>query len=471
MKPVCLLLATAVVVVNGACVADSEEDLGGVEGVSQPVVGGQAATTCMWPNCLFGRGCSATLVHPRLTTTAAHCVQDMQTDGVANVGESAPFAKTVQRQLCRRPPQYTQAGQTGAYDIAFCLLKEPIENVPIVPILSACEAEQMIQVGKSIVIAGFGAPNNGRKFVGKMMITSVRNGAEVFLRGQGMTAGSGDSGGPAYIQMPDGTWRTFGVASRASGNNVAIYTLISQHIPWLEQTSGLDLTPCHNASGGWEDGPGCDRFPTDPGGTANGTYADFCAASPVKKPAPTCAADWQPGDGGIIGPLRPGPNGDGGREAGGGAAAADASVPPPDADVATPAPAPPVQAPDAAPAPPPPAPRPPDAAPAPAPPASTPSDVPAAGCSCSLGARGEAPGVWGLMLVALVVIARRISRATGGAGAGATSGGGAAVAPCAPRAVRGRRRGWGRTRAASGGRSDPGPRADRGATCGPSPRR
>jgi MYXO-CTERM domain-containing protein len=319
-----LLLALA-----ASCVGNGPD---AVESITEAVVGGQAASTCQWPNCLFGRGCSATLVHPRLTTTAAHCVTDGQMDGVANVGELAPFIKTVQRQICHRPPQYTMASQTGAYDIAFCTLQEAVEGVPIVPVLSACEAEQMIKPGQEIVIAGFGAPNNGKKFFGKMTVTSVRNGAEVLLRGQGVTAGGGDSGGPGYIQMPDGTWRTFGVASRAGGNT-AIYTLISAHIPWIEKESGFDITPCHNAAGGWEDGPGCDRIPTDPGGTSNGTWADFCAASPVAKPKATCAADWQPGDGGYV-PVAPGSDGGAtppGRDAGAGGIARDGAAPPPPA--------------------------------------------------------------------------------------------------------------------------------------------
>jgi MYXO-CTERM domain-containing protein len=397
-----------------------------VETVGREVVGGEAAGTCVWPNCLFGRGCSATLVHPRLTTTAAHCVRDNQMDGVANVGEAAPFARTVPRELCRRPPQYTTAGQTGAYDIAFCTLREPIDNVPIVPVLSACEAEQMIKPGKSIVIAGFGAPNSGRKFSGRMTITSVRNGAEVFLRGDGITAGRGDSGGPGYLQMPDGTWRTFGVASRASGRNVAIYTLISAHLPWLEKESGIDLTPCHGASGGWEDGPACDRFPTDPGGTANGTWADFCQASPVAKPMPSCSADWHPGDGGPVIPPRP-DGGDGPRAEGGAAPAPDAGQP-----EATPPPPPP--APPAPPVPPgpsePPTDPPPSSTPMPiappivpgppspagaappaggAPPATVNTDVPAdGGCGCDVGGRPRASGAaWFLLLAGLAVRRQR----------------------------------------------------------------
>jgi hypothetical protein len=380
----------------------------GVESTAQPVVGGQAATTCVWPSCLFGRGCSATLVHPRLITTAAHCVQDNQMDGVANVGESAPFVRTVPRQLCRRPPEYTRASATGAYDIAFCTLREPIDNVPIVPVLSACEAEEMIKPGRSIVIAGFGAPNNGRKYQGRMVITSVRNGAEVFLRGEGITAGSGDSGGPAYLQMPDGTWRTFGVASRASGRNVAIYTLISAHIPWIERQSGVDITPCHGAGGGWEEGPGCDRFPTDPGGTANGSWADFCQASPVGKPMPSCSPDWQPGDGGPIAPPR--------RDSGADSPPpADAGLPPgPDAAL----PEYPAGAPASIDTPPPPAPPPPppvDAAlAAPGAPAATvpPDPTPAAeGCSCDLGAGGRNRGSGFLAVtVVLSLLARRRPR-------------------------------------------------------------
>jgi MYXO-CTERM domain-containing protein len=184
------------------------------------------------------------------------------------------------------------------------VLQEAIEGVPIVPVLSACEAEQVIKPGRTVTIAGFGAPHNGQKFSGEMTITSVRNGAEVILRGQGITAGEGDSGGPAYVRMPDDTWRVFGVASRAGGNT-AIYTLISPHIAWIEKASGFDVTPCHGPTGGWQGGPGCARFPTDPGGMANGSWTDLCAASPVAAPAATCAADWQPGDGGVGG-LSPG---------------------------------------------------------------------------------------------------------------------------------------------------------------------
>jgi MYXO-CTERM domain-containing protein len=291
------LVVAAVALACGACVSPDAD----VEAVPGAVVNGTAATTCVFPSCLMGRGCTSTLVHPRLVTTAAHCVQDMQMDGIANVGEAAPFVRTVQRQLCRRPPQYTNANAAGAYDIAFCILREEINDVPIVPVLSACEAAQMIKPGQQVIIAGFGAPNNGRKYWGEVAVTSLRNGAEVLMRGNGVSAGSGDSGGPGYLKMPDGTWRTFGVASRAGGGT-SIYTLISAHIAWIEKESGFDITPCYGPDGRWEDGPGCDRFPTDPGGTRNGTWADMCRASPVAKPTRSCPADYMPGDGGPVAP-------------------------------------------------------------------------------------------------------------------------------------------------------------------------
>ncbi|HXU82737.1 MAG TPA: trypsin-like serine protease [Polyangia bacterium] len=371
-----------------------------VESISSPVVGGQAATTCMWPSCVFGRGCSASLVHPRLTVTAAHCVQDGQMDGVANFGEQAPFARTVQRQLCRRPPQYTMASQTGPYDIAFCLLKEAVEGVPIVPVLSACEAEQVIKAGQPVVIAGFGAPNNGKKYTGKMTITQLRNKAEVLLRGDGMTAGGGDSGGPGYVKMPDGTWRVFGAASRAGGDT-AIYTLISAHIAWIEKESGVDITPCHDETGAWQGGPGCGPVLTAPDGTGNGTWAELCQGGPSAMPASSCGPG-RPSDGGAM-PSRPDA-----RAADTATAAADAAPDrAPDLSADDPRPLVPDTAPVSA-----------DARPAidegestPQGMGKAPARVSGAGCGCTLGARPASGGI--IFVAAMLVLAtmrRRRSR-------------------------------------------------------------
>jgi hypothetical protein len=160
----------------------------------------------------MGRGCTSTLVHPRLTTTAAHCVQDMQTDGIANVGESAPFVRTVQRQLCRRP-RSTRTPTRPAVRHRVLHPQGGDQRRPHRARALGVRGRAGDQAGNAVIIAGFGAPNNGRKYWGNVTVTQLRNGAEVLMRGEGVLGRAGDSGGPGYIKMPDGTWRTFGVAA------------------------------------------------------------------------------------------------------------------------------------------------------------------------------------------------------------------------------------------------------------------
>jgi hypothetical protein len=149
-----------------------------------------------------------------------------------------------------------------------------------------------------VTLVGFGniGPNvssGGRKHMVEVNINQlITGGAEINIGNSTMGGCNGDSGGPAYIKMPDGTWRAFGITSRSGpgGPNcrgTGIWGVTSFHVDWIERESGLDITPCHGP-GGWEGGPNCDRFPTDPGGRNNGTWAEMCGATPVAKPAVTC---------------------------------------------------------------------------------------------------------------------------------------------------------------------------------------
>src|SRR4051812_35558048 len=59
-----------------------------------PIFGGQLATTCQWPTTVLLNGCTGTLVHPLIVTTAGHCGTNHRT---ATFGETrnSPGARTV----------------------------------------------------------------------------------------------------------------------------------------------------------------------------------------------------------------------------------------------------------------------------------------------------------------------------------------------------------------------------------------
>jgi hypothetical protein len=224
------------------------------------------------------------------------------TKGVGQVsfGEQSPFARTVKKDHCVRHPNFVYDSTVNPHDVSYCVLASDVTDVPIVPVLSACEAQQMIKPGQPVTLVGFGRPNSGHKYWVNTTISAVRFGGDEVVLGS-MNAGSapGDSGGPAYLQMPDKTWRVFGITSRGLNGDAsvtAIYTVMSRYLDWIEKDSGIDITPCRDSGGAWVGGPACDKFPTDPGGMSGGTWANGCSAGPVATPAPTCAG--QPPGGG-----------------------------------------------------------------------------------------------------------------------------------------------------------------------------
>jgi hypothetical protein len=132
----------------------------------------------------------------------------------------------------------------------------------------------------------------------------------------------GDSGGGAFVQWLDGSWRLFGVHSAVAGtpctDGQAVVSLASGAVPWIEAHSGFDVTPCHDADGTWNPGPECGELPMDPatgGGAwptcesgALGGASSACGApsyGPNDVAAPTIAI-VSPPDGAAF-PLRDGP--------------------------------------------------------------------------------------------------------------------------------------------------------------------
>jgi uncharacterized protein (TIGR03382 family) len=270
-----------------------------VETTTQPIVGGQNATTCQWPTAVLLSGCTGTLVHPLIVTTAAHCGTNHR---MATFGETS---KTPARRI---PIEYCKVyqGENGpeATDFAFCKLRTPVTDVPIVPPLMGCEVD-VLKVGQKVVVAGFGVDNDNNTGFGikRWVETTVNRpdtGRGAQIGGMGKAPCYGDSGGPAFVQLADGSWRAFGIDSSGLANSCNagdIMAMIYKAVPWIEQQSGIDISPCHDADGKWNPGPDCHGFSMDPLATGR-SWANGCAEPTLSPPVATCGMPGLPGDGG-----------------------------------------------------------------------------------------------------------------------------------------------------------------------------
>ena len=390
----------------------------GVERRQQPIFGGEFASACQFPSAIMTPVCTATLIHPKVVLLAAHCMgQGVPATTQVIVGENAMApVRRLAVERCVRNPAYDgmpRPDKPNSADIALCMLREEVTDIPIVPIMSECEYAAL-SGGKDVTLVGYGVSRYGGRDFGRKRYVETKI---VSVRGDGVVVGepgkggcSGDSGGPAYIKMPDGTWRVIGPASITFGNppcsgNVqggTMYIAASRHIDWLEKESGVDLTPCHNNNVFDGNLPTCANFPTNANMGA-GTWDDACrGGTTMAKPMIYCTG--MPGDGG----ANPVP-----RDAGGG--------PTPDARTPDTAPVVPDMRPPMPDLPPPPADLPPvpvwpptpDAGAPPPPPAPDAGTMtpPITGCSCDLGgAQGSGPAAPVALLLAAMVVIGRVRR-------------------------------------------------------------
>ncbi len=268
--------------------------LSGTLAVPQPapqhVIGGSVAEDCEWPSTVLMSGCSGTLVHPEVVMYAAHCPNS----GSVRFGTDGD-ERTVATTSCSAAPEYPATG----FDYAYCRLAQPVTDVPIVPIMMGCERQQL-EVGTRAWLVGFGNTSNaGGGFGTKRWIEGdvagfPADGKQIGIFYDDVETGicNGDSGGSAFAQLEDGTWRLFGIASTVPGSCGGS----SQHVPawaavaWIEADSGLDITPCHDADGAWNPGSECGGFPTAPGSDNGLSWGSACGPGPLSDLGASCGA-------------------------------------------------------------------------------------------------------------------------------------------------------------------------------------
>ena len=267
------------------------------------IYGGSEVDACGWPSTVYlqssSGACTGVLVHPLVVMTAAHCIDEADPSSV-RFGESGNTAQAlVQTAYCRQGPGWTGATATGQ-DYGYCRLKAPVTSVPIVPVASGCE-QTAIQPGATIMHVGFGTDENGNSGRKKMLETTIDEvgGGEILSGEVDEIICNGDSGGPTFVYLDpalggDGSWRVAAIHSWAQGadpvspncTGVAGSVLASQAIDWIEQDSGIDITPCTDGDS-WSPTAHCGGMPTRPW-IASGTYTTACESPDTIEFAGVC---------------------------------------------------------------------------------------------------------------------------------------------------------------------------------------
>ncbi|MEM9493211.1 MAG: S1 family peptidase [Myxococcota bacterium] len=266
--------------------------VGGLLGTEHSIYGGHDSASCAWPTVAYAEGCTGTLIAPDLVLLAAHCPPPDVIKFADHLKAQPPEAHYATVDRCQAHPGY--AADLPGHDIAFCLLDEPIDFLPIIPVAAGCENAAAVP-GATVTLVGFGRDERGEQGPKREVEADIRfrDNGELFIGGDGHDTCLGDSGGPAVIEVADGTWRQVAITSHGDGcGDGGYYTELAPHLDWLEQQSGRDVTPCHDPDGQWNPGPSCEQLAIAPQ-TGGDRWSRQCQALERSGPSASCGPPQQ----------------------------------------------------------------------------------------------------------------------------------------------------------------------------------
>jgi hypothetical protein len=264
-------------------------------GLTLSVAGANAAGPCQFPTVAAFRAgetkCSGTLIHPELVVTAAHCLLEGRPDNV-RFGESfSPSAMRVDVAQCHVNPGFSD-GQAPSEDYAVCRLVEAVQGIPATPLLASCEVDALVPEASAVVV-GFGITDTDDGFgIKRYGFTRIagdpRSDGTIWIGDEEVGGCLGDSGGPTFVQLADGGWRTVGVLTFAPpcGQGEGLFRTLADRTAWIEEVTGLDVTPCHDDAGMWLGGADCVGVSGDPR-APDTDWAGLCSG-PTITPTTLC---------------------------------------------------------------------------------------------------------------------------------------------------------------------------------------
>ncbi|MBW1880207.1 MAG: trypsin-like serine protease [Deltaproteobacteria bacterium] len=215
-------------------------------------------------------GCTGVLIAPDVVLTAGHCIGGVRKVILDSTDYWYPGEEIAVAEEIDYPNSWS------SYDIGVLLLEKEALTPPRM-IAQDCIIEDYLHDGAQVTIVGYGATDIWGTEYGTTLIEastnitdhdcsdissgcnpSVSPGGELGAAGGGIDACYGDSGGPLYLNTPEGDF-VVGIVSRAYDYVYApcedwgIWVRPDAVLSWIEDVSGRNLVA-----------PDCDRLPNQP---------------------------------------------------------------------------------------------------------------------------------------------------------------------------------------------------------------
>ncbi len=232
-----------------------------------PIVGGEAVEPGDFPATVHldipSGDCTGTLLTPALVLTAAHCLQGaglQSTQIEVSLGDTEDGAQQVRTALefAANPlwcnPQFDPSCDVeyGLEDFAWILVDRDFEiDAADLPVILDNDAEhhRVVRSGTQVHLVGYGE-DDALQFDAKRTVTTTIGaitfeGLRLAMGGDGRDSCRGDSGGPAFARLEDGSLALVGVLSAGSMRcgNGGLYGAPLPALCWIRDSGGVDVVP------------------------------------------------------------------------------------------------------------------------------------------------------------------------------------------------------------------------------------